>query len=71
MEKGEASNVSYEEFEPFCKWKKLDDSDVHVLEVHLPGIHQINLRSLLYAHYILSDLKLKTALVKQNSRKKN
>lgn len=36
MEKGEPSGVLYEEFEPFCKWKKLEDSDV--LEVHLPGI---------------------------------
>ncbi|KAG6584432.1 17.8 kDa class I heat shock protein-like [Cucurbita moschata] len=44
MEKGEASNVSYEEFEPFCKWKKLDDSDVHVLEVHLPEFKKEELR---------------------------
>lgn len=42
MEKGEPSNVSYEEFEPFCKWKKLEDSDV--LEVHLPDFKKEELR---------------------------
>ncbi|KAA0036046.1 hypothetical protein IC582_030075 [Cucumis melo] len=42
MEKGEPSGVLYEEFEPFCKWKKLEDSDV--LEVHLPEFKKEELR---------------------------
>ena len=29
------SDLPYEEFEPFCEWKRLEDSDV--LQVHLAG----------------------------------
>lgn len=42
MAKDGASNVAYEDFEPFCKWKRLEDSDV--LEVHLQEFKKEELR---------------------------
>lgn len=69
MEKGEPSNVSYEEFEPFCKWKKLEDSDV--LEVHLPGIiYQLTLSSA-FSLYYSQSFEIQNCTCKQTSRKKN
>ncbi|XVF56845.1 hypothetical protein PTKIN_Ptkin06aG0153000 [Pterospermum kingtungense] len=44
--------ISYEDFEPFCKWKRDQNSDT--LEVHLPGFKRQQLRVLINSSGVLS-----------------
>ncbi|XVF56847.1 hypothetical protein PTKIN_Ptkin06aG0153200 [Pterospermum kingtungense] len=44
--------ISYEDFEPFCKWKRDQNSDT--LEVHLPGFKRQQLKVLINSSGVLS-----------------